>query len=290
MYKPIGIFSSLQPLPRSLERTFRSARILTFCGAFTFLPTSVLADAPLGLCLNWLEGVPNGQSLESCARPLQDHYQSDISETRRLRLQQLARAQGLDLFSNAGEPETSVSFGHIRLVEAPENPAVVDGPSLIETLEYLSQLTLPERSGIVAIPFGDDVTTRIDVSIELTQCWFEVHERTYCGSNLMVHERRGFDLREADVRVTELSRYDLPQLLRADRRVYPQTSTRYGRCNGGEVFERLDAPTEGQVNQAFSIHMGLIRDRRDDYAVQIQRSLLHLARICGATEEEVLFE
>lgn len=95
--------------------------------------STAAADAPIGLCLNWLDGVPNGQTVESCTGLLQERYQSDISNVERLRLARKADERGLDIILVLGhddedaEQET-VSFSHVSLIRPPENPVAVDGP------------------------------------------------------------------------------------------------------------------------------------------------------------------
>lgn len=253
--------------------------------------STAVADAPIGLCLNWLDGVSNGQTAESCTGPLQERYQSDISNVERLRLERKAEERGLDIFLVLGhededaEQET-ISFGHVSLIRPPENPVAVDGPSLEDTLRYMSQISMASEQ----FPYVGGVRERVDYEYSVDDCWITYTKTQYCHGNLWQVETRTFDLREADLRITSREN---GALQRADRQVYRHTTTRHADCTiniyaGESTYAPLPEP---RVNEEFdSFYFGPMKNRRSDYAQQMQRSLFHLARICGAAEEQLLFD
>lgn len=266
-------------------RSFANAAAFTI--ALTGWSSTAAADAPIGLCLNWLDGVPNGQTVESCTGPLQERYQSDISNVERMRMATKAEERGLDIFlvldhEDGGEGEFPMTFGHVSLVSPIPNPVAVEGASLGQALEYLARLTTDHDSWYKA---------ETAVSYEFHGCWLEQVKRYACGDEIEKEVRRGFDLAEVDVRRTNLYQGRV-SLERPDGRIYSIRTTTYGTCNQERTAftERADTPRVSEESQSFFLSGYPIVDDRDDYAYQVQQTLIHIGRICGAGEEQFLFD
>lgn len=268
-------------------RSFANATALTI--SLLGWSSMAAADAPIGLCLNWLDGVPNGQTVESCTGPLQERYQSDISNVERMRLATKAEERGLDIFlvfdhEDGGEGEFPKIFGHVFLMSPIPNPVVVEGASLEQALEYLARLTTDNYSWY---------QNEIAVSYEFHGCWLEKVGRTTCSDALETEVRHGFDLAELDVRRTNLSQGRV-SLERPDRRIYSIRTASFGTCNQERTeFTQRSEPRNSEQSQSFFLPDFLIVDERNDYAYQVQQTFIHIARICGAGgagEEQFLFD
>lgn len=180
--------------------------------------------------------------------------------------------------ASAEEITVPQSFGHVTLIKAPIHIVPVDGPSLTQSLEYISQITTPQghyESG--------------DITFSLNGCWFEYSQKKMCGSETLFTRKQGFDLRELDLRVTELKSGDV-LLARADKRVYNLRKSSFGYCYENDNFKPHDEPQVEDRSDSFRITKLAIRDRRRDYSVQLLRTLHHIGRMCGAKEEALLFE
>ena len=187
--------------------------------------------------------------------------------------------------TNPQVEEDPVVFGHVTLVSRPDPLVKVEGPSLEETLQHLARITVGQYSAS---------GYNANMKLELDGCWLSFKEDQVCEGQQFSNASHSFDLSAAEVSMNVIGSYNngSPILVRPDRQMYFYNRTSYGSCNWKNgKFKKFNEPRSLKEPRIFRINSySHIKDHRADYAREVQSSLVHLARMCGASEEKLLFE
>lgn len=254
--------------------------------------TSALADEEVypgtpGSCIDMVVFGIEGVDVESCVPILNQLIDEGtlIPEVH----SQIADYLGInETPASPSQPPTElVSYGHVSVAAWPETVYSVEGPNIQETLEYISQITVPSRT----MYYIGGASAPVDISYNLNGCLLSYTERFMCGDDVFEMVQHGFDLTQ-----TNLNRASLyqgrAQLQATNGNYFPKRRTTFGQCDGRRMTlsQTFDPPQVREDYDLFLIFEPMIRDQRSDYSEQMQRALLQLSRICGAGQETLLFD
>ena len=249
------------------------------CAAILLMPTTALAEEELSqgtatTCIEMLDFGIEGIDPESC-EPIFDAMLAD--ETTNPHFRELIEADR----ARKSQP----MYGHVDVIAWPEKFYGVDGPDVHQTLEYISQITVPSRIHHYIGGVSDTVT----IDYKLDRCKFYYEERYMCGDSVRELVQHGFDLSNVNLNATALHQGRV-HLRSTNGDYYNKRSTIYGQCDRSKNMTAYSQPRVSDNHDLFFIFEHMIRDQRADYAMQMQKSLHQLARMCGSGQETLLFD